>query len=251
MNMGSSNRSTSPRSFKRPTNPGIKLTAPFAFLGVVLNGIISGAGYLDVAGYLNYYKINIVEADLPISSYLFYGYTYILNWWNVITGSGWLTVSLFIVIVTIFVFFFLRQYYPTRSTSNNVMIAYAIGSLVCISPAFPIVTAYQHGKETAHWELRSDFKGFGLQSSKAVKTYYLDGGDKLVGWSLFTAPTVAWIVVDDAVYKISIFDRKILLRIDYKKIVIPRQVEKAEIKFWQSISEHPESHASLRNIVLQ
>ncbi|WP_208691066.1 hypothetical protein [Pseudomonas oryzihabitans] len=251
LNMGSSNRSTNPRSFKRPRNPGIKLTGPFALIGVIVNGLITGAGYLSIAGYLNYYRINIVEAELPLSSYLFYGYIYVLDWWNFLSGSSWLAVSIFIVVVTLLMWFVLKKCYPARSNSNNILIAYGLGSLICISPAFPIITAYQHGKDMAHRELRSDFNGFGLQASKAVKTYYLEGGEMLVGWSLFTGPKVAWIVVDDSIYKINTFDRNILLRIDYDKIRLPEHVVKAEQRFWQAIAENHKKYIFLKNFIFR
>jgi len=244
--MGSSKRSNSPRSFKRTSNPGIKLTGPFALIGVILNGLVTGAGYLNIAGYLNYYRINIVEAELPLSSYLFYGYIYVLNRWNFLSGSGWFAISIFIVVMTFLVWFVLKKCYPARSNSNNILVAYGLGSVICISPAFPIVTAYQHGKDMAHWELRSDFNGFGLQASKVVKTYYLEGGNMLVGWSLFTGPKVSWIVVDDSIYKINSFDRKIMLRMDYDEIKLPRQVVKAEHELWQAIAGHYKNYIAVK-----
>lgn len=235
------------RTFRRPRNPGIKLTAIAAVFGVILNGIISGVGYLVVAGYLDYYKINIAEADLPLSSYLFYGYLYLLDRWNVLSGAGWLAVSAFILILTYLIWFLLKNYYPVRSASKNILIAYALGSLLCLAPALPIVTAYNHGKETAYWEMRSDFEGFGLRASKAIKTYYLEGGETLVGWSLFSAPKVSWIVVGNTVYKLNSFERKIMIKIDYHKIALPDRVVKAEKVFWVMVSGYDNKYIYVKN----
>lgn len=240
-------RGNADQPFRRPSNPGVKITALAAFLGVLLNGVISGVGYLVVAGYLNYYKINIAEAELPLSSYLFYGYLYLLDRWNVLSGAGWLAVTFFILILTYLIWFSLKNYYPVRSASKNILIAYALGSLLCIAPALPIVTAYNHGKETAHWEMKSDFKGFGVGASKTTKTYYLEGGEILVGWSLFTAAKVSWIVVDNSVYKISNFEREILFRIDYDQVSLPSQVINAENELWRIIAGRADEYVYIKN----
>lgn len=233
--MGTYHRIGIKRSFVRPQNPGIKFTAVATFIGVILNGIISGIGYLDIAGYLGRYSINISEASLPFSSYLFYGYIYILDYWNYVSSAGWLAVFALVSLLFSSIWFLLKKYYPVSSTSNIVLLAYLFASILCLMPAFPIITAYHHGQATASRELRSDFKSFGLISSEVKKEYYLESGDKLVGWSLFSAPEYSWVVVGDSIYKYSNSQRAILVRIDYGKIKTPIPILRAESRVWRFI----------------
>lgn len=220
--MGTLNRIGMRKSFVRPQNPGVKFTAVATFIGVILNGIISGIGYLDIAGYLSRYSVNISEAGLPFSSYLFYGYIYILDYWNYVSSAGWWAVFALVSLLFSSIWFLLRRYYPVSSTSNIVLLAYLFASVLCLIPALPITTAYHHGQASASRELRSDFNTFGLISSTVRKAYYLENGEKLVGWSLFSAPDYSWVVVNDSVYKYSNSQRAILVRMDYGKIKVPR-----------------------------
>lgn len=234
--MGTYRRIGMQRSFTRPRNPGIKFTAVATFVGVISNGIISGIGYFDIAGYLSRYGINISEANLPFSSYLFYGYIYILDHWNKVSSAGWWAVFVLVLLVFSGMWLLLKKFYPVISTSNIVLLAYFLATVLCLTPALPIATAYSYGQASASRELRSDFKSFGLRSSTVTRVYYLENGDKLVGWSLFSAPEYAWIVVDDSVYKYNYSQRAVVVRLDYARITVPKLILRAESRVWRVIA---------------
>lgn len=239
------------RSFKRPSNPGVKFTAWAALVGVSLNGILAAVGYLRILGYLGYYNIEISEAQLPFSTYLCYGYLYFLERWNAFSsgGSFWRTLAILLVFSTV-LWFFVRAY-PLVSITKAVAFSYLTAAVVVILPAIPVLTAFSHGRDAAAREIKYDFHGFGRSNAKVEKLYYLSDDTRLRGWTLFSTAEIVWIVSDDFVYKYSNSSRTILLRIKYSEIDVPQVIKSSNFLFWRSLAGIKNQVHSYKYLILK
>ena len=181
-----------------------ELFGTFTKVALAINGLLAGAGYLFLAGYLSKVGIDISELEIGLPSLLLNGYIFALE--TLILGDEdirWLKMTVFFSIVGLLIYFLTMRAFSNKigkelRTMLAVAIAPAVGLVLMLAPAW----IFSIGEGSA---FKTDISEMGLPSQESTsKTQAVRTSEgHLRGQLVIADQRYTYLRSDNVIYKIA------------------------------------------------
>lgn len=193
----------------------LKLFGSVPKLALFLNGLLAGAGYLFISGYLGKLGIEVAELEIGLPSLLLYGYIFSIDTLNY-AGKAVLTCVTFMV-TGLLIWLFnraLADAYPSLNKQVRGLISTPLGAVLALVILVGPGVTFNSGGDTA---IRNELTDMALgQPKSALRTHIIETPEgKIKGTLVIADQRYTYLRAENIIYKISNDTQKVIRTIEF------------------------------------
>lgn len=188
----------------------------FPKAALALNGLLAGAGYLFLSGYLSKLGINISELEIGLPSLLFYGYSFVIE---ALINASFLVMVGTLSIPTLAVMFTLipvmERALPKWRSNLREVTAVVASTVMTVTILLGPALIFNSGSANA---TRSELRKMGITSPDSTDESHIVATPtgKIEGTLIIADQRYTYLRANNTIYKISNDTQKVIRTIEFK-----------------------------------